>query len=148
MSLLAQLTVTTINHGRSPYYGDGVFPRYTASPVRLIDYYLPQFHSIARATRSPVAAAYNARDNSSRDGVDRQKYDYISELRTCLVRHGVKGRSRCARRAALLGPKLDAAVTHLHLRCCQINRTINRDDRRPDERRSADPAVFALREIP
>jgi hypothetical protein len=66
--------------------------------------------------RSPVAAAYNARDNSSRDGVDRQKYDYISELRTCLVRHGVKGRSRCAQRAALLGPKLDAAVTHLHPR--------------------------------
>jgi hypothetical protein len=50
MSLLAQLTITTINHGRSPYYGDGVFPRYTASPVRLIAYYLPQFHSIARTT--------------------------------------------------------------------------------------------------
>jgi lipopolysaccharide biosynthesis protein len=44
MSLLAQLTA---NHGRSPYYRDEEeFPRLTASPVRLIAYYLPQFHSI------------------------------------------------------------------------------------------------------
>ncbi len=44
MTLLAQLTA---NHGRSPFYKDEEeFPRLTASPVRLIAYYLPQFHSI------------------------------------------------------------------------------------------------------
>jgi hypothetical protein len=44
MSLLAQLTT---NHGRSPYYRDAeTFPRQTEPPVRLIAYYLPQFHPI------------------------------------------------------------------------------------------------------